>query len=295
MVHSSNVQQRQTVSFRQPDRSSRLQATLAAEVEINGLKALVLFNSRSTMDSITPEFAFATKAKQIKLEDQVILQLGCVGSWSKISYGTKVPINLCGIQDQIYLDLVNIYQYNCIIGTPFMSRFEITRDISSDKTVPTISPNDRKAIEKLIKKLTIWFWASRNIRESKWSAQKNILSIGRPQANTQSLVNSKDPYVILNIPKLREWWFNRNSNLLGPIPLKLPPFREINHRISLIYNEARHNYYMPRCPKALQEELWEKITRYVTARWWEMKPIYQATPLLCMPKKNRKLWTVVEA
>ena len=25
-----------------------------------------------------------------------------------------------------------------------------------------------------------------------------------------------------------------------------------------------------------------------------MKPVYQAAPLLCMPKKNRKLWTVVD-
>ena len=33
----------------------------------------------------------------------------------------------------------------------------------------------------------------------------------------------------------------------------------------------------------------------VTTRWWEMKPVYQAAPLLCMPKKNRKLWTVVDA
>jgi hypothetical protein len=46
---------------------------------------------------------------------------------------------------------------------------------------------------------------------------------------------------------------------------------------------------MPQCPKALQEELQEKITWYVTAGWWEMKPVYQATPLLCVPKKNGKL------
>jgi hypothetical protein len=80
------------------------------------------------MDSITPEFAFATKAKQIKLEEQVVLQLGCVGSRSKISYGTKVPINLCSIQDHIYLDLVNIDQYDCIIGTPFMNTYGVCLD-----------------------------------------------------------------------------------------------------------------------------------------------------------------------
>jgi hypothetical protein len=51
---------------------------------------------------------------------------------------------------------------------------------------------------------------------------------------------------------------------------------------------------MPQCPKAQQEKLWEKITQYVTTRWWEMKPVYQAAPLLCVPKKNVKLQTVVD-
>jgi|SRR5882762_4586153 len=167
-----------------------------------------------------------------------------------------------------------------------MSKFETSGDISNNKTVPTISPDNLRAGKKLIKRLTIGFQANRNISESKWPAQKNIKQETRPQVETWSLVNSKDPYVPSNIPKLQEQWFNRNSNLLGPIPLELLLFREINHRISLINDDARHNYYMPQCPKALQEELREKIIQYVTARWWEMKPIYQAAPLLCMPKKT---------
>ena len=88
--------------------SSKLQATLVAEVEINRMRALTLFDSRSTTDSITPEFAFVTKAQQIQLEEQVVLQLGCVGSQSKISYGTKVPIDFGGVKDKLYFNLVNI-------------------------------------------------------------------------------------------------------------------------------------------------------------------------------------------
>jgi len=107
-VHSSNVRRNNQLADGQPRRSPHLQATLAAEIEINGVKALVLFDSGSTTDSITPEFAFVTKAKQIKLEEQVILQLGCVGSRSKISYGTMIPVNLCGITDDVYFNLVNI-------------------------------------------------------------------------------------------------------------------------------------------------------------------------------------------
>src|SRR6202790_5596351 len=176
-----------------------------------------------------------------------------------------------------------------------MSRFEISGDILNNKTVPTISPDDLMAVEKLIKRPTVGFQANRNIGESKRSAQKNINIKTRPRVEARSPVNLKEPYVPSNIPKLREQWFDRNSDLLGPIPLELPPFREINHRISLIDDDARHNYYMPRCPKALQEELREKITRYITAGWWEMKSIYQAAPLLCVPKKNGKLQTVVDA
>jgi len=131
MVHSSNVRRKTPVNSEQPTRSSRLQATLAAEVEINGTRALTLFDSGSTTDSITPEFAFATKAPQIRLEEQIILQLGCVGSRSKISYGTKVPIDFGGVKENIYFDLVNIDRYDCIIGTPFMNTYGVCLDFGT--------------------------------------------------------------------------------------------------------------------------------------------------------------------
>jgi hypothetical protein len=127
-VYSSTVRRKDPWGSEQPKRSPRLQATLAAEVSINGVKALALFDSGSTTDSITPEFAFITKAKQIVLEDQVILQLGCVGSRSKISYGTKVPVDIGGVKEDAYFDLVNIDRYDCIIGTPFMNAHGVCLD-----------------------------------------------------------------------------------------------------------------------------------------------------------------------
>ena len=56
----------------------------------------------------TLEFALATKVKTFKLEEQVILQLGCVGSRLKISYGTHIPVNIDQFKDEVYFDLVNI-------------------------------------------------------------------------------------------------------------------------------------------------------------------------------------------
>jgi hypothetical protein len=38
----------------------------------------------------------------------------------------------------------------------------------------------------------------------------------------------------------------------------------------------------------------EKIERYIAAGWWEEKNVPQASPLLCIPKKDGRLRTVVD-
>ena len=101
-------------------------------------------------------------------------------------------------------------------------------------------------------------------------------------------------YSPADIPRLREHWFEEYSDLLGPIPLELPLFREVNHHIPLIDENLRYNYHLPHCPEALEQELRQKIDRYTTAGWWEVKAVYQASPLLCVPKSG-KLRTVVDA
>jgi len=83
-----------------------------------------------------------------------------------------------------------------------MSRFETSGDVSNNKTVPTISPDDLKAVEKLIKKPTVGFRANRNISESKWFAQQDTNIETRPRVEAWSLANLKDPYVPSNIPTL---------------------------------------------------------------------------------------------
>ncbi|KAJ7177667.1 hypothetical protein C8R46DRAFT_1212413 [Mycena filopes] len=95
--------------------------------------------------------------------------------------------------------------------------------------------------------------------------------------------------------ELRAKWFAVCADLMGPIPLELPPLREINHEINLIDEKAVYNYHLPRCPEALRPELRAKIQRYTDAGWWEMTSVSQAAPLLCIPKKDYKLRTVVDA
>jgi hypothetical protein len=113
---------RRNTDPRQPKRDPNLQATLSAEILVNGVKAFALFDSGSTTDSISPEFAHATRAPRITLSDQVVLQLGCVGSRSKINYGTRVPVEVGPVKEQVYFDIVNLDRYDCVVGTPFMNK-----------------------------------------------------------------------------------------------------------------------------------------------------------------------------
>ncbi|KAF7982373.1 hypothetical protein HWV62_29120 [Athelia sp. TMB] len=104
------------------------QNTISCLVTINGHEVLALFDSGSTTDSITPEFGFTSRTWQFKLDEQITLQLGCIGSRSKIVYGAVAPVLVVGISEEMYFDVVNIDKYDTILGTPFLQRHGILLD-----------------------------------------------------------------------------------------------------------------------------------------------------------------------
>ncbi|KAJ7099887.1 hypothetical protein B0H15DRAFT_944277 [Mycena belliarum] len=114
-----------------PSRNIRDIACLTAELNIGGSKAYMLFDSGSNTDSLTPEFARASQCKTFKLDEQVTLQLGCVGSRSRINFGARAPIDFGGIKGHSYFDLVNLDRYDGIIGTPFMIKHKLVLDFGT--------------------------------------------------------------------------------------------------------------------------------------------------------------------
>ena len=51
---------------------------------------------------------------------------------------------------------------------------------------------------------------------------------------------------------------------------------------------------LPKCPEAFWPELARKIEQSTTAGWWIPAADKQATPMLCIPKKNGTLRTVFD-
>ena len=99
-------------------------------------------------------------------------------------------------------------------------------------------------------------------------------------------------YTLEDIPQLWEEIAELFSDLLGPLPLELPPLCEVLHEIPLIDESKQLKHRLPKCPEAFRPELACKIERYTTAGWCIPAADKQATPMLCIPKKNSALRTV---
>jgi hypothetical protein len=138
-----------------PRRSKAYESCLAAFVEINGMEAFTLFDSGSSADAISPDFAQVSDARVHTLERPVPLQLGTVGSRASINYGTRTSVALGGRKvDRYYLDVVNIDRYDAILGAPFMREFGVRLDFRSnsvivgDAAIEALLPEEEAALLK---------------------------------------------------------------------------------------------------------------------------------------------------
>src|ERR1700677_4278125 len=79
-----------------------------------------------------------------------------------------------------------------------------------------------------------------------------------------------------------------------PVPLVMPPVREISHEINLIDLDLKPSYHLPKCPDMLRKELIQKIDWYTAAGWWKCANVPSAAPMICVYKKDRHLRTIID-
>ena len=119
---------------------------------------------------------------------------------------------------------------------PAWSRKEIQGGTPSNSTELNTPLRDEAIVE---------LRANRDIRDHGPRSSEKINNLGsRPPGRDPpneklttpaTMATKKKPtYTDADIPQLREQWFKEYSDLLGPIPLVLPPWREINHHIPLM-------------------------------------------------------------
>ncbi|KIK51936.1 hypothetical protein GYMLUDRAFT_146844, partial [Collybiopsis luxurians FD-317 M1] len=183
-----------------------------------------------------------------QLADQHSLQLGTVGSKAKFNFGTTIKTSYGGIEDNVYFDIVNVDRYDAIVGTYFMRKHGIQLDFENDKILICGKPAP-------------------------------ILSVGE---DASEFIR----HAAMRRESQNQYYRHKESsqNMLSGVPEVLPPLREINHKIILIDEQRRYNYYMPRCPDYLKTQLSDKLGHYTRAKWWIQETTPQAAPMLCIPK-----------
>ena len=133
-----------------PPRSISNVRLLVAKMSINELEAVVMLDSGSTTDALSPEFARVANLKIYALTEPVTVRLGTRGSRSSIVYGTDALVRYESINDRHYFDIVNVDKYDAIIGLVFMRRFGIVLDPVTDRVIvngssyPTLSEREER-------------------------------------------------------------------------------------------------------------------------------------------------------
>ncbi|KAF7329543.1 Retrovirus-related Pol polyprotein from transposon 412 [Mycena kentingensis (nom. inval.)] len=125
---------------------------LTAFVRINGMDAFALFDTGCTTEAVSPDFARVSGIKVFPLKTQVPLQLGTVGSRSKINHGMKARVCYGQIESEEYFDIVNLDRYDAIIGIPYMRKHGLVLDLEADvirrqgSALPRLSLPEEKAL-----------------------------------------------------------------------------------------------------------------------------------------------------
>ncbi|KAK0488064.1 hypothetical protein EDD18DRAFT_1360024 [Armillaria luteobubalina] len=70
-------------------------------------------------------FADMSKALIFKLTEPVMLQLGMVGSRSKINFGIMANMEIAGVMSNEYVNFVNTDHYDLLMGMPFMHQHRV--------------------------------------------------------------------------------------------------------------------------------------------------------------------------
>ena len=95
-------------------------ACVIVETLIDGHKALTMLDMGSTSNFVSPVFTTVHCIHAFPLEQQLTLQLGCIGSHLYITHGANAQMRIGAFDAQLYFDVANIDRYNCILGIPFL-------------------------------------------------------------------------------------------------------------------------------------------------------------------------------
>jgi len=201
------------------------------------------------------------KAPLITLEKPLTIQLAVQGSCSRVNYGTSMRFQYQGVDYRRYFDVMNLQNYDLILGTPFMYQHSTSVGLNASRVILgsiKLLPLKGSGVTTLESR------AAEVFHEELEKARELLKTLAQPicgdAANTA-----------------------------------LPPLRVINHMIPLIDETKIYPWRPSRCPEALWPQWIAKRQAYLATGRWQMTSAANTVPMLLIKKTGSdKLRTVID-
>ncbi|KAF8220956.1 hypothetical protein L208DRAFT_1536593, partial [Tricholoma matsutake] len=230
---------------------------------INGWSICALVDSGSLGNFMSMTLADQLCVKRINWVKPLPLQLAVQGSRSKVNAGTKVQFQYQEINEEHYFDIINILNYDLILGTPWLYQHQVT--IGLNPTTIVIGSKESQPLKGES--------VTRIASQAMDTYNERVVEV------QEALYSYTDPICVENI--------NHDLPLL--------PLCAINHTIPLIDAERVYPWCLSHCPEALQPQWVAKRDAYLHTDRWRQSTATTAAPMLMIVKLGTKLpllWTV---
>ena len=223
---------------------------ITVKVMVNGRPARALLDSGSLGDFVSSTLVDQISAKKEILETPVSLQLAVQGSRSKVNARTTLKLEYQDIDESRTFDVININNYDLILGTPFMYQHQVCLGFNPARIVI----------------------GNETALPMKAGADTKLMAAGISLSNEE-------------IDAVREELVQRAIPLCREVDeTELPPLRDINHTIPLIDEAKTYPWRPSKCPEAFREQWAEKRNAYLKSGRWEVTSSGNTVPMLLIPK-----------
>jgi hypothetical protein len=230
-------------------------------VEVNGHPACALIDTGSLADFMSATLAEQLDVPRIELAKLLTVQLAVQGSRSKVNYRTKVLLHYQEISSERYFDIINLQNYDLILGTPFLFQHQVLVGLNESQVIiGSRDPLPLKGSQVQVLELR----AAEVLEEQIDTVRRQLYELAKPLCAKASETD-------------------------------LPLLRAINHQIPLIDPEKVYPWRSLKCPEALRPQWVEKRRAYLKTGRWKIMSIGNTVPMLFIKKPGSdKLRTVID-
>ena len=225
---------------------------IVVRVHVEGRPARALLDSGSLGDFISSTLADQLSLKREQLETPLSLQLAVQGSRSKVNTRVSVNLQYQTINETCTLDVININNYDLILGTPWLYQHQVCVGFNPSRVV--IGSDSSQPVKVGI---------------------DTKLMVAGMSLEDQQLEDTREELRRYAEPLCKE------MHETG-----LPPLRDINHTIPLIDEKKTYTWRPSKCPEAFRDQWAEKRDAYLKSGRWEITSSGNTVPMLLIPKPN---------